>query len=239
VAVGERALTAKPRGDDVLRRCRIGLSSARFPITIASPPRAWHWPASRPSSPRSERAPAAQWRTTPLFASYFFVRIVDRWRAIERSPGGLSIVKFGPTPARCPDQEIGRLLERADADGIIRLPAHPPGASPPRILAPGVTVTIGDGPWRDLCRPDSARPRACPHQRPRPPNAGPDRRRPGSSVAMKRTCPWPPWRAARWATRRLSADGNFSDISIIALIANMRYMRHTRHTRYLRYFHEA
>jgi hypothetical protein len=81
----------------------------------------------------------SRWRTTPLFAGYFFVRVVDRWRAIERT-----IVKVGATPAKCPDLEIAALLERSDPDGIIRLAARP--SSPPRrIFTPGATVATADG----------------------------------------------------------------------------------------------
>jgi hypothetical protein len=35
--------------------------------------------------------------------------------------GVVSVVKFGPAPARCPDEEIARLIARADPDGIVRL----------------------------------------------------------------------------------------------------------------------
>jgi hypothetical protein len=49
---------------------------------------------------------------------------------------------------RCPDGEIAKLIARADPDGIVRLSARPPGASPPRILTPGAEVVIADGPFR-------------------------------------------------------------------------------------------
>jgi transcription antitermination factor NusG len=81
-----------------------------------------------------------QWKTVGLFPCYLFVRVVDRWRAIERSPGVLSLIKFG--------EQHGRLLERSDRDGIIRLPARPP--PPSRSLALGASVTIGDGLFRGL-----------------------------------------------------------------------------------------
>jgi transcriptional antiterminator RfaH len=90
----------------------------------------------------------AQWRTTPLFGSYFFVRIIDRWRVLERTMGVLNVVKFGTTPARCPDEEIAALLERSDADGVIRLSARPSRPSPRRILEKGAPVTIAGGPFR-------------------------------------------------------------------------------------------
>lgn len=97
--------------------------------------------------PRIRVKAGSQWRTQPLFGSYFFVRVVDRWRVIERTMGVLSVVKFGASPARCPDEEIAALLARADPDGIVRLAARPPLLSR-RALTPGVVVAIADGPFR-------------------------------------------------------------------------------------------
>jgi transcriptional antiterminator RfaH len=89
----------------------------------------------------------AQWRTTPLFVGYFFVRIVDQWRVLERTMGVSSVVKGGATPSRCPDEEIAKLIGRADPDGVIRLNARPP--SPSRHdFTPGAQVSIADGPFR-------------------------------------------------------------------------------------------
>jgi transcription antitermination factor NusG len=94
---------------------------------------------------------AARWRTVPLFAGYFFVRVVDRWRILERTMGVAGVVKFGAAPARCPDEEIAKLLERSDPDGVIRLQARPSHASPrQRIIAPGAQVAIAGGPFRGL-----------------------------------------------------------------------------------------
>jgi hypothetical protein len=73
--------------------------------------------------PKIRTRAGAQRRTTPLFGCYFF-------------------------PAKCPDAEVAKLLERSDRDGIIRLPARPPPLS--RRLALGAPVTIGDGPFRGL-----------------------------------------------------------------------------------------
>jgi transcriptional antiterminator RfaH len=100
--------------------------------------------------PRIRVKVGAQWRTTPLFGCYFFVRVVDRWRAIERTMGVLSVVKFGSTPARCPDEEIAALLDRADPDGVIRLSARPLASqpSPRRVLEKGAPVAIAGGPFR-------------------------------------------------------------------------------------------
>jgi transcription antitermination factor NusG len=65
----------------------------------------------------------------PLFASYFFCRIVERWHAINSCFGVLALVRVGECPCRIPDYEIEALKARADASGIIRLPPPPPPPS--------------------------------------------------------------------------------------------------------------
>jgi transcription antitermination factor NusG len=101
-------------------------------------------------TPKVRERIGSRWRTVPLFPGYFFVTIVDRWRTIERSLGVLCVVKVGATPARCPDAEIAGLLERSDADGVIRLSSRHPSSPPRRVLAPGAPVAIADGPFRGL-----------------------------------------------------------------------------------------
>ena len=111
--------------------------------------------------PRIRVKVGAKWRATPLFGSYFFVRIVDRWRAIERSMGVAGVVKFGAAPARCPDAEIAMLLAQADPDDVVRLSARLPQPAP-RIIAPGAAVGIADGPlaeFNDLYACQTARER--------------------------------------------------------------------------------
>ena len=66
----------------------------------------------------------AQWRTAPLFGCYFFVRMVDRWRVLERTIGVLNAVKFGASPARRPDEESPRC---SIAPTRTALPACRPG----------------------------------------------------------------------------------------------------------------
>ena len=88
----------------------------------------------------------SQWRTTPLFAGYLFVRIIDQWRALERTMGVLNVVKVGVTPSRCADAEIAKLLDRADPDGVIRLNARP-RASSRSLFTPGAQVSISGGPF--------------------------------------------------------------------------------------------
>lgn len=90
-----------------------------------------------------------RWKTGPLFPGYLFVRVIDRWRVLERTMGVVSVVKTGETPARCPDEEIAALLARTDPDGIVRLP---PGSGPAqpirRAFAPGEAVTVTGGAFR-------------------------------------------------------------------------------------------
>jgi hypothetical protein len=70
-------------------------------------------------TPRIRVRVASRWKTVGLFGSYFFCRIESQWRAIERAPGVLNLIKTGDSLAKCPDAEIAKLLDRSDADGII------------------------------------------------------------------------------------------------------------------------
>ena len=56
-----------------------------------------------------------------------------------------AIEPHGDTPARCRDEEIGKLFMRADPDGIIRLN---PLRSSRRRMAVGTRVIIADGPLK-------------------------------------------------------------------------------------------
>jgi transcriptional antiterminator RfaH len=58
--------------------------------------------------------------------------------------GVLSLVKFDDQPANCPDEEIAKLIARADADGVIRLPRA--GAQGRAAIALGAKVTVTAGP---------------------------------------------------------------------------------------------
>jgi transcriptional antiterminator RfaH len=80
----------------------------------------------------------------PLFPGYLFVRIVARWRAVDRTVGVIGLIKFGDTPAKCPDREIAKLQSQLDADGLVRLPDRP--AQPGRPI-PGAQVRIVHGPF--------------------------------------------------------------------------------------------
>jgi transcriptional antiterminator RfaH len=76
-------------------------------------------------APKVRTRVAKAWRVTPLFPSYLFVQIVDQWHVLARTFGIARVVKFGDTPARCPDAEINKLMARADANGVIVLPRKP------------------------------------------------------------------------------------------------------------------
>ena len=80
----------------------------------------------------------------PLFAGYFFCRIVEQWRSINSTFGVLCLVRVGDCPARCPDHEVARLQAQVNRQGFIRLPDGP-GAR--RQIAIGAKVKITGGPF--------------------------------------------------------------------------------------------
>ena len=51
-------------------------------------------------TPKIRTRVGARWRTTSLFGSYFFVRVIDQWRTLERTIGVLNVVKAAGVPAR-------------------------------------------------------------------------------------------------------------------------------------------
>jgi transcriptional antiterminator RfaH len=90
-------------------------------------------------------------RTTlgALFPSYVFVRVIDRWRRIDRTVGILGVVRFGDVPAKMPDADIAALQSRIDSHGLIRLPPPPPTpARRKRIIPIGAKVKVASGPFR-------------------------------------------------------------------------------------------
>ena len=102
-------------------------------------------------TPKIRIRSGARWKTTPLFGCYFFARIVDQWRVLERTVGVLSVVKTAGMAARCPDEEIATLMARSDADGIIRLSSRlTPQAVVRRTFEPGAQVSITEGPFLGL-----------------------------------------------------------------------------------------
>jgi transcriptional antiterminator RfaH len=88
-------------------------------------------------------------RVEPVFSGYLFIKLGDRWRAVERTVGVLSLVRFGDRPARCHDAEIAHLQSQIDSRGLIRLPERPPKPKKPRRkIAVGTLVKISAGPFR-------------------------------------------------------------------------------------------
>jgi transcriptional antiterminator RfaH len=84
--------------------------------------------------------------SAPLFASYFFIRIVEQWRAINSTFGVLCLVRTGDCPARCPDHEIEALKALIDGHGFVRLPDRP-STPARRKIAIGSKVRITGGPF--------------------------------------------------------------------------------------------
>jgi transcription antitermination factor NusG len=100
-------------------------------------------------TPKIRTRVGARWRTSPLFGCYFFARVIDQWRILERTVGVLSVVKAAGVPARCPDEEIATLIARSDPDGVIRLSSVlTPQSVVRRSFESGAKVEIVDGPFR-------------------------------------------------------------------------------------------
>ena len=78
----------------------------------------------------------------PLFPGYCFVLVIDRWWAIQRSPGVIGLLLNGGCPASIPDGVIDELRRREQPDGLIRLPE-------PRGLRRGDKVLIREGPFAE------------------------------------------------------------------------------------------
>ena len=81
----------------------------------------------------------------PLFASYLFCRIIDRWRSINVCFGVVGIVRVGDCPSRMPDAEIDAIRAMI-VGGFVQLPEGPP-AAPARSLRKGQRVKIVSGPF--------------------------------------------------------------------------------------------
>jgi len=57
----------------------------------------------------------------------------------------LELVKFGDTPARCPEAAVEALMDRVDPDGIIRLAPPPPKPVPRKPIPVGDKVRVAGG----------------------------------------------------------------------------------------------
>jgi transcription antitermination factor NusG len=73
---------------------------------------------------RQERARIIA-RVVPLFPSYLFVRIVNRWWSIGNTIGVTQLLLAGDHPASVSDKEISKIMAQ-ERGGLIRLP-QPPG----------------------------------------------------------------------------------------------------------------
>jgi transcription antitermination factor NusG len=82
----------------------------------------------------------------PLFASYFFVLILEQWRIINSCFGVLGLVRTGDCPSKMPDHEIARLKGLIDGAGFVRLP-EVRGSPTKREIAIGARVRIASGPF--------------------------------------------------------------------------------------------
>lgn len=81
-------------------------------------------------------------RIAPLFSSYIFVRVIDRWCAIQHTIGIAQLLMSGDQPALVSEAIIADLRAREDAAGLVQLPS-PPG------LRRGQRVRIVSGPLQD------------------------------------------------------------------------------------------
>jgi transcription antitermination factor NusG len=84
--------------------------------------------------------------SAPLFASYFFVLVVEQRRSINTCFGVLGLVRIGDCPSKMPDAEIENLKAMIDGRGYVRLPEGR-GAPVKREIAIGSKVKITAGPF--------------------------------------------------------------------------------------------
>ena len=78
----------------------------------------------------------------PMFPRYLFIHLgagVDDWGPIRSTLGVSTLVRFGQTPARVPDDLIQVLRNKEDVDGIQVLP--------PNLLNKGQKIRIAEGPF--------------------------------------------------------------------------------------------
>lgn len=69
-------------------------------------------------------------RVVALFPGYLFVRIIDRWRVVNKTIGVLGMIMSGERPARCPENEIEKIKSQM-CNGLVQLPKPVPK---PRVL---------------------------------------------------------------------------------------------------------
>lgn len=77
-------------------------------------------------------------RVVPLFPSYLFARVLERWYPIKNTIGVDRVLLAGEKPARIDDQII-LAIRRMEVSGIVRLPKAE------KLLRPGVSVEVIKG----------------------------------------------------------------------------------------------
>jgi transcriptional antiterminator RfaH len=86
--------------------------------------------------------------SAPLFNSYFFVRIIEQWRAINFCFGVLGLVRVGDCPSKMTDAEIDAIKAMV-VGGFVRLPEAPP-AAPRHVFRKGERIRIIGGPFEGV-----------------------------------------------------------------------------------------
>ena len=92
-------------------------------------------------APRTKIRVNSAFRIVALFPGYVFVRIVDRWRIVSKTPGVLRLIMNGEQPARCPEAEIEKIKMATMRNGLVQLPKTPK----PRTFKVGQNVRVVSG----------------------------------------------------------------------------------------------
>jgi transcription antitermination factor NusG len=77
-------------------------------------------------------------KVVPLFPSYLFVNIIDRWICLLSTGGVIDVIRSGDRPAVVREHEIARMRDQEDRNGIIILPLTK--------FQPGERVRVTRGP---------------------------------------------------------------------------------------------
>ena len=80
-------------------------------------------------------------RVLPLFATYIFVRIIDRWYPVRWSVGITRVLMDGERPARLADDVVDSIRGR-EVGGVVVLPRAPR-------IRPGQRVRVLRGSFQD------------------------------------------------------------------------------------------
>jgi transcriptional antiterminator RfaH len=81
-------------------------------------------------------------RNIPLFPSYIFVRVVDRWYPITSSPGVIRLLMNGDRPAALIDSALD-LIRGKERGGFVRLPRGTAKGDQVRVLGGQFVGHIG------------------------------------------------------------------------------------------------